>query len=226
MKISAITVCVNYADYLQRVLPVWLPGLASLTVISSHQDAETRKYLQTLKSPKVRLLQTSLFYKNGAMFNKGAALQSAIDQRHFTQEWCLFFDADIQPPDDWHAQVVAASPQLGNLYWANRLLEDGSMVTEDTMPCGYFQLFNRGDPVLQRRPWLESRWKHAGNYDSRFAQRWKADQYVKLPFTVLHYGKPWQNWCGRGNTKAMDALFPKRPHSEGSKPQAGTARAQ
>ncbi len=72
---------------------------------------------------------------------------------------------------------------------------------------GYFQLFHSADPVAQSSPLLDVHWTHAGNYDNRFMDRWRsAGKRVQcVPFRVAHIG-PREQWFGRGNREAFEAM--------------------
>lgn len=142
--IHALTVCVHYAHLLRHGLDRWLapPQVASLTVVTAPGDYET---LALCCRPKVRTHVTDAFYRDGAMFDKGGAMEEARRAAFPVQEessgyasaeeasqplirpkpcpcWYLIFDADILPPRDWCDQVKAAvpAPAPGVLHGAAR----------------------------------------------------------------------------------------------------------
>lgn len=203
MRIHGLTVCVDYADLLAQSIGLWLPSLTSLTVVTTERD-EASKLLALTRGALLHV--TDAFYRNGAAFNKGAAMEEARRSMPWS-DWILFFDADIVPPADWLAQVEAANPQAGKLYGARRMMDDGTIKRESGEIAGFFMLFHSTDPRAAEG--VPCDWRHAGGYDSDFQLRWGADR-VWTPLTVRHVGAAGRNWYGRGNAGAMDALIAKR----------------
>ena len=216
MRIHGLTVCVNYVDDLALTLPRWLEGLASLTLATTAGDA---CLALAAADPRIRVHITDAFTRNGATFNKGLAMNEAVSLMPWS-DWILAFDADILPPADWLAQVVACNPQPGKLYGAKRWQvdrpEDADRpdlpLIRDIEYPGYFQLFHSADPRAMR-PLFDETWKHAGGYDTVFQNRWgvggDSPHKVRLPLRLLHLG-PTGNWWGRGNREAMQAMMRER----------------
>jgi hypothetical protein len=215
MKISALTVCVNYADLLAKSLDVWVPELDRLVVVSTLNDEDTRQLC--LRYPSIELFQTDAFYRNGAVFNKALAIVEAVESLEWLQpdRWQLFFDADIIPPGFWRMMFEDANPQPGFLYGAKRIHESGEPINDRSEIPGYFQLFHSSDPRVQAKPILDTSWKHAGGADSYFHQRWDMAHKVWLPMQLVHQGDTSANWCGRGNTAAMKHLLEERKRVRG-----------
>lgn len=215
MEIHGLVVSVNYADHLSRSLPLWQAGLSGLVVVTAPHDRDT---IQLATSAGARCFVTDAFNRDGAAFNKGRAMQEA---RHLLRKsevsnlkseigdpWHLFVDADVIPPANWLEIVNAAEPQPGWLCGARRIEEDGSPIPDGEL-AGYFQLFHAADKHAQQP--LDIWWSHAGNYDSRFQQRWPGNRKGFIPgLTLTHLGERGANWCGRGNVAAMSALKAER----------------
>ena len=89
-------VCVNYADYLRHTLPSSSLWFDTLYLISSVRDEET----QTLEVPSnVVRFNTDVFWKDGAVFNKFAALEECIDTvGRYKNDVYGIIDADIVFP--------------------------------------------------------------------------------------------------------------------------------
>jgi len=229
MNISGLTVCVDYAPLLARSLPLWQAGCDALVVVTSPGDQAT----QTLCADhRVTSYQTDAFWREGAQFNKAAAMVEALGcvRPHAAlfapgeawfgawQDWLLFFDADVVPPANWRALIRQAKPLVGNLYGARRLTEHGDRVPDGELG-GFFQLFHADDPCAQRRPLLDTRWRHAGGYDSEFEFRWPPHLRRRIPgLDLVHHGEPGRNWCGVGNEAAMRALMHRRAAMPGMIP--------
>ncbi len=197
--IDGLVTCVGavYAAQLARSLPVWLDTLDSLTVVTAPGDPDVLPVLALHRArPNLRVVETDLFSRHGAHFNKGAALSHALAQMR-PEDWVLHFDADILPSPTWRA---VAEPLLepGNLHGADRWFENGRLIHDTPFPAGYFQLWHVDDPRAQLRPLFDVHWGHAGNYDTFFLERWPEAARRKLEIRLTHLGAPRRNWFGVG----------------------------
>lgn len=212
IPIDGLVVCENYSDYFRQCVEVWKKSLRRILVVTSPRDRETAllAYEYGLDT-----FMTNVFWENGAKFNKGAAISQAYETMEW-KDWVLFFDADIKPPEDWMGQICAnpEHPKIGNLYGAHRVLEDGKAIKEGEI-TGSFCMFHGGDPNAQVKPIVDTHWSHAGNYDSVFQSRWPSENRIKFGMKVTHLGKPFENWCGRGNSEDMTALWKERGKKKG-----------
>jgi len=219
MRIHGMTVCVNYADILAHGLSRWLGGLDGLLVVTTPGDKATEELLQGTMAKR---FQTNAFYEDGAAFNKGRAMAEAVECMPWT-DWLLFFDADVVPPQDWRRIVTLSDPKPGLLHGASRVMCTGPeqidaqglpLVTIDGTGVGFFQLVHASDPALKARPVFETDWLHAGNYDNGFMARWPHKLRRRLPLTLYHIG-PRDQWFGRGNDAAFDAMQAERKRRGG-----------
>ena len=71
MRISGLTVCVNYSDLLAAGLESWYQGCDKLLVVTTPEDTETQLLCA---NSDILVHQTDVFYRDGATFNKGAAI--------------------------------------------------------------------------------------------------------------------------------------------------------
>jgi hypothetical protein len=201
MHISGITTCVGtlYAAHLARTLPVWLNTLDSLTVATLDNDKSMievwHEYIWRQGNRRLRIAATDAFTKNGAHFNKGAALNAAYAQAR-PSDWVLSLDCDVLPPPDWRDHLKDIEP--GTLYGCKRTDKLA------TQPWGYFQLWHARD--TQAGPFVEH-YGHAGRYDTEFFNRWPTNRRKVLPFMVEHLGEPAKHWHGEGNEHLTAALF-------------------
>lgn len=95
---TIITTCVNYDDYLKLTLPHAVKW-GRVIVVTDTNDYETAKLVQ---EHGAELYVTDAFYRNGDRFNKGRALNEAI-QHVKPDGWLLLLDSDIilpPPPSD------------------------------------------------------------------------------------------------------------------------------
>lgn len=203
MQVHALVVSVDYAPELSRSIDRWVAGLASLVVVTAPRDEAT---IALARQHGAQLHVTEAFFEDGALFNKGAAMQEAralLPQ----SDWHLFLDADVVPPPDWATRLEAADTKLGCLHGARRVLEDGRPI-DDRELAGFFHLFHSADPRASHP--LDRDWLHAGNYDSTFMQRWPRELQRILDLELVHLGEPGVNWCGKGNDAAMKQIREQR----------------
>jgi hypothetical protein len=216
MNIHGLTVCVDYADFLQLGIGRWLDGLESLTIVTTPEDLATHQLadVSQLHGTEVRVHETHVFYANGAAFNKGGAMEEARRRTVPPYGWLLLFDADVVPPKGWR-ETVAEHAEWGCFHGARRV---DALTKErfqgDAPGMGYFQLFHTGDAPAQRRPLITS-WVHAGNYDNELRDQWAPAQRRVLPLTLEHHG-PRDNWFGRGQAAAFEAMQAERRARGGS----------
>lgn len=211
LRIHGLTVCVDYAEYLTLTGPLWMTGLSSLTVVTTHTDTETHRTMSLLDHyphrPPLMLCDTDAFTRDGAAFNKGLAMEEARSRMPW-EDWILFFDVDVAPPRQWQTYLThfLEPLQMGYLYGAQRLhtptLQDLwdvnlSPVPDDRLGYGYFQLFHAKDPKVQQTPLLDVHWRHAGNYDSNFLLSFRS-MVRDIGFPVWHIGPQHENWFGKG----------------------------
>lgn len=66
------------------------------------------------------------------------------------------------------------------------------------------------DPALRGPlPLIDTHWTHAGNYDSRFLNRWPRQLRLELPIRLMHLGLR-NNWLGLGNAAGFTKMQEER----------------
>lgn len=209
---NALTVCVNYDDLLAITLPAMVRHFERIMVVTDLHDHDTVLVSQSWDN--VVAYQTDAFYRDGAVFNKGAAVEEGLDYLG-RQGWICCVDADILLPEKMDLSPL----EVGTLYGARRrVCPDPTRWQEpwtnwrainETELGGFLHVFHANDPALVgRRPWYSTNWRHAGGYDSDFEGHWPREKKRRLPFTVLHLGLCRVNWWGR-QTKRLDGTEPK-----------------
>jgi hypothetical protein len=212
---KAVTVCVNYDDLLSIALSANVRHFEKTLIVSSPDDAATHDLVNSL--PGVELFITDAFYRNGARFNKGAALEESFDVLG-RDGWILVWDADIVLPEVLPVDESQLNPEW--LYGCHRrIMADPCDWFKDPPPAwdsyprrkefelaGYFHLFHASASSL-KRPWYGIDWMHAGGCDSVFQEQFPADKKIRLDFDALHLGEPDVNWLGRA-TKRTDGTVP------------------
>jgi hypothetical protein len=216
---NAVTVCVDYADELALTLPRNLEDANRVLVVTAPHDTRTPQVVARYQMAK--LLVTDVFYRGGARFNKGAAIEEGLAALT-PAGWYAVIDADTAMPSsfDW----PDLDPQ--NLYGASRRMLDHlpAMMPPDAawrqLPlhpqvgelAGFFHLFHIDADVLRDFPWYPTDWIHAGGCDSEFQAKWPAERRVRLPLEVLHVGPSGANWMGRATPYADGTVPPGAAH--------------
>lgn len=214
----AITVCIEYDDLLAITLPRNVRHFKSVLVVTSFADRATVALVD--RTPGAEVYRTDAFYRDGAAFNKGVAIESGL--RVFNpightgaRSWLCVLDADCLLPED--ADFSGLVP--GNLYcprrrmlykpqeWSPELDWSELPRKRDVEHAGYCQVFHAADPVLRERPWYPTGWRHAGGCDSDFQAKWPKGNRLWLDWECLHLGGSMQNWCGR-QTPRLDGQVP------------------
>jgi len=202
-----ITVCVGMAETLKKILPFNLPHLKELIVMTTPDDDDTRECCK--QYPNVRVIETDVFYKWGAKFNKGAAVELAT-MLIPKDNWIIIFDADICFPCD----LIGKIPLDVNFIYSSarhfattedefesatreRNFDFQGLAKDPFRPWkmakGYFQLFHGRSETLNRRPWYGIDWNNAGGCDKDFSTRWDIQRRIPLEAPVLHLGAV-HNW--------------------------------
>jgi hypothetical protein len=196
---KAIIVCVDYGDLLAKTLRHALPHFERIVVVTSPEDHRTEQVVcQVANSPNVAILSTDAFYRHGAAFNKGLALEEGFDVLG-RDGWLCTLDADIVLPPE----MPLAEMTPGNMYVPyRRMCRDPSTFGGQTdwsrWPhslekrtnefAGYCCFFHADDPALGEPPWYPIDRNNA-SVDSFFIyETWPAERRVRLDFDVLHLG--------------------------------------
>jgi len=204
---NSITVCVDYDDFLAITLPRNKRHFKRTLVVTAPHDIRTQQLCASLE---VECYVTDVFYKNGAAFNKGAAMEEGFEILG-REGWICIWDADIVMPN-----CIRQPLDLQGLHTpARKILADPSKFSDDldwdslpspTQPCefdGYFQLFHASSV---KPPWYSTDWSHAGGCDSDFQFKYTDKHKHRSPFCVLHLGEEGtpgvaarigRNWRGR-----------------------------
>lgn len=208
--IRGIVCCVNYDDLLAITLHQNARHLTDILVVTHPDDHRTKNVVAAV--PSARVFQTDAFYRYGARFNKGLAMEEAFEA-FGRKGWILIFDADTLFPS------VLELPKLDRncLYGAPRLILNDprqwspsfdwrhARPTLDRAFPGYFQLFHASCPIIESLPWYDTTFAHAGGCDGYFESRWPEAQKIRLSTPVLHLGPRDTNWMGRASPRVDGA---------------------
>jgi glycosyltransferase involved in cell wall biosynthesis len=213
-KIDVVIVSVNYNDFLLVSLENNSNIFENITVVTSSSDFLCQKICEKFG---VNCIVTDIMYEDGAVFNKGKAINEGIKSIS-NPDYILLLDADILIMD----RIDIDSLKEHILYTSDRYIisnydsyqrylsgdiEKDNIFLDSNQGLGFFQLFNYAMDV----DYPESS-KDASKDDLIF--RDKFDYTKKVEGVVLHLGSD-SNWKGRKsksflNYNQFNNLFEKK----------------
>jgi glycosyltransferase involved in cell wall biosynthesis len=199
MKVDAITVSIDYSDYLEQIVSNhdkffrWL-------IVTHHSDKKT---IEVCKKYNLQYICSKEIYTDGACFAKSRAINEGI-QHLKPQDWLCVLDSDILLTEDFndviHKHVVntdviygctrhnhARQAQCKNEY-------DYYIWSGSKWPAGFFQLWHTSkfcDYYVGDMTNAEGDIQHKNRFDS----------HAMLPLNLIDIQGEfdWKaNWYGRG----------------------------
>lgn len=119
MLLEAVTVCVNYSDYLEEVMPHNLPHLDLWTVVTTPEDRATRALCHRYG---VRCLATDAFHRDAERprINKSRGINYGLAHQS-GNGWMLHLDGDIALPPQFRRMIENAELDPGCIYGMDRV---------------------------------------------------------------------------------------------------------
>lgn len=214
MKLEAVTVCVNYADFLAETLPLNKPLFDRIVVVTTPEDKATQRVCEYWH---VECVQTRAFGIEHGRFQKAAGINVGL--RALSQDgWVVHLDADVVLPPLTRRIIENADLDKRQLYGADRhnivgykawrkhvrrpqlQQEAGIYVHADRyrvatrfapmdrggyIPIGFFQLWNpRGSGV---RTYPDGPKANAGSSDMLFAAQWPRSRRALIPEVIPYH---------------------------------------
>lgn len=199
MDTIAITVCIDYADYLAQTLPNNRPLFSKYYIITERRDTET---VRIASMYDCTLLYTNVTKTNGASFNKSGILYHTqrLLHKHHPTSWIVILDADIYLPLDIWKSIDISGLNKNGIYGISRKNyttysdyvsnSPSSVDTSENSAVGYFQMY----------------WNKTKYYESWSINCAKSDlNFMKLFRYIIgykdiycfHFGEKHTNWNGR-----------------------------
>lgn len=203
---QAISVCINYSDYLAISLPFNRPFFEKYSIVTAAHDEKTLELIKQFDCTPVILDFENDYVKKSMMSQGLRQLQN--------KQWIQILDADIVLPPEY-ASIINRVESLDQnaLYGCQRLFCQNRLVWEmfglHDLQCyepeenvraigiGFFQLFHAAAQHLSNsQDWyaVASGMKAA---DMSFRAKFPASAIHQLPIKVVHLGPPSVNWYGR-----------------------------
>jgi hypothetical protein len=227
MKIEALTVCVNYADFLSWFLLANSRHFDRLVVVTDTADAKTAALCEHYA---VECIRTDAFYEGGQAFDKGAGINAGLAALA-RDGWVAHLDCDIILPPRTRTLIQAANLDPSMIYGVDRMLcqsfdewieyiafpetqhaqnifinarafplatRVGALWGDGYVPIGFFQLWHPGTSGKQSY----DRHSDAGRGDFAFATSWPRARRSLLPeIMAVHLESEKSpnamNWRGR-----------------------------
>jgi hypothetical protein len=211
--LSAITVSVNYRDYLARILEnrahfdEWI-------IVTTPDDLETQ---DLCARHDLKCLVTEVFYSKGASFNKAKGLNLALQEVN-PGNWIVSLDSDILLPRDFRKRLdeefldphllyglegrcICRDPKTLATLKATGAW-DALVLEEHPWILGYFQMFHPENRYARKFDEMVS--SNASAYDDQFAKDFGPKNWHFLEMTALHLGEVYTNWNGRSVSEIED----------------------
>lgn len=118
MYIEAITVCVNYSDFLAYTLPLNKQHFDHMIIVTTREDKETQRLCS---HHNVECLITDRFTEDGSAFNKAKGINEGL-LYHSKRDWMIHIDADIVLPPLFRQIVQSKMLDKECIYGADRLM--------------------------------------------------------------------------------------------------------
>lgn len=199
----ALTICVNYSDFLAETLPQNRKFFKQFYVVTEEADTQT---VEICKQYECTILFTTKTHEKGAKFNRAGLLHDAQKRVHrkHPDDWICILDSDIFLPDSFGALDANILPK-SNIYGIPRHVyktKADYLTQQNVEPnnsdndsiCGYFQLYWL--KFLYYEPWS----KDCSGSDMIFMRLFK--RRIKFQdFHCVHFGLTGVNWEGRVSEK-------------------------
>jgi hypothetical protein len=119
LLLEAVTVCVNYADFLEETIPHNLPLVDLWTIVTTPDDKATQALCALYG---LRCLKTDCFYRDAERprINKSRGINYGL-AHHSQSAWMLHLDADVVLPPQFRKMIENAELDPACLYGMDRV---------------------------------------------------------------------------------------------------------
>lgn len=140
MKLHAITVSVNYSDFLEHIIEPNKKVFDHWVIVTDTKDTKTKELCD---KHGVFCVQTDVFYDNGAYFNKYAGINEGLKYVD-DDAWIMFLDSDIVLHHSTRRILEQLNLDVTCLYGMDRITCEGPKKWEE---------YKKGKDIL-RENWL------------------------------------------------------------------------
>jgi hypothetical protein len=194
MNIDAITVSIDYSDYLEQIVSNkdkfdrWL-------IVTHWSDKKT---IEVCKNHNLEYILSKEIYANGSCFAKSRAINEAIHYLN-PQDWLCVVDSDSLLPNDFRTVVDSGVNDKEAIYGCIRYTVEGVKKVENfdgsyVYPAGFFQLWH----TSKFCDYYTGEMTNAEG-DIQHKNRFEKSQLLPLKLVDLQKETGFkQNWYGRG----------------------------
>lgn len=148
--LEAVTICVNYPDFLEVTLPHNLQYFDNVVVVTSFADKETQ---QICRHYNIDPVITDCFYETEDPFNKAKGINLGLSHLRYN-DWVLHLDADILLPHNFRNNLFMNALDKDCIYGMDRQNVIGRKEYEKLIKSNEFNLQYR-DKFIFQKPVLE-----------------------------------------------------------------------
>ena len=199
-ELVCIIICVNYADFLRKTLPINKKNISNILIVTSTEDLQTQ---QICSQNNVLYVTYDFLNSSTKSFQKSKAINQAIKLSIDRYQWILLLDADIIIAEKFR-NLNMHTLDTDILYGVQRIiyntpsdLQQGKAIYDHHKLCiGFFQLFNITSPNFDKSYFgYDENYQYAESGDEDFRKKWPICK--SLNFLVTHLGPIETNWKGR-----------------------------
>jgi glycosyltransferase involved in cell wall biosynthesis len=176
--IEAVTVCVNYADYLVEAAPFNVPHLSRWIIVTTPQDEETR---QVCRRFGLECITTEEHRRDNGAFGKGRLIHRGVSALR-GGDFILQLDADIVLPTDLQTLLDEAHLDSAHVFGCDRLNVTG---------FDAWQRVKAGGLLCRSNPWAVELHRPDCRLGTRVANR--GHGYTPIGYFQLWHGSA-SNW--------------------------------
>ena len=191
MIIDAVTVCIDYSDYLEQIL--YNRRFLKRWLIVTHKS--DNKTINICKKNNLDFILSENIYKNNSPFAKNNAINEGLISLK-PNNWILHLDSDILLPENFNEIINGKIiTDKNTIYGINRCnINENIISTNYQIPIGFFQL------------WHSSKYKdyytdnniNNAEGDIEHAKRFNKMEILNLNCIDIQQGSHKCNWRGRG----------------------------
>jgi hypothetical protein len=197
MKIEAVTVSINYSDYLEKCIERNSALLDRWVIVTDRKDINTIELCRHYQN--IELVFTRVEYQPGIFFPKSRMVNEGFE-RLYGKDWVVHIDSDILLPQNTRTVLDNTKLEREVMYGTEYrwMLNDkgeyvGTHGKEFKRNIGFFQLFHS----KYLMPYPENS-LDAGEDDMEFNFYWEEANRRKIKGLIpKHFGPKTTFWKGR-----------------------------
>jgi GT2 family glycosyltransferase len=197
MFVEAVTVSINYADYLAHCIEQNAAILNRWIVVTSVNDKKAQRLCRRYRN--IHVVLTTVSYRPGVVFPRSRMINEGFAHLR-GKGWVIHLDPDILLPSDTRSYLRSTDLDPTCMYgpefrWLvnDRGRRIGTQQSDPQFNIGYFQMFH----FSSLAPYPETS-SDVSRDDMTFNKHWRRSKRLKLPgFAPSHVGPVMTHWNGR-----------------------------